>query len=393
MISFTNPGELDPRLIQLMGANVKPATDSPIGYFGTGLKYAIAVLLRHKGTITIWSGTKRIDFAVADEAIRGKNFQTVHMVMDSKTVALPFTLELGKNWELWMAYRELYCNALDEGGEVLDGPAAPKEGHTVIATTGLSEVHANRGEFILQSSPTLRTPYADIHPGTSTALFYRSIRASALPFPSIYTYNIAATSALTEDRTLADPYTIRLYLPQAIAQSNNRAVIDNILAAGSDNTYFESLFDWSWATTPSPTFLKTLTARAANHRSTLSHSARALARTLAPEAESIPASSLTSVQLKMLERARSFLRNMDVRLEHQVVVVASLEGDTLGMAKDRTIYLTKRCFDMGTKYVASTLFEEHCHLKHGYKDCSRSFQNFLLDRIFSLAEELQGEPL
>ena len=46
-------GKMDLRSITVFGMNVKPETTMPIGYFGTGLKYAIAVLMRHKIPIRI----------------------------------------------------------------------------------------------------------------------------------------------------------------------------------------------------------------------------------------------------------------------------------------------------------------------------------------------------
>jgi hypothetical protein len=53
---YSNPGALDLRALTIMGMNAKPNTDSPIGYFGTGLKYAVAIALRHGLTLTIWDG-------------------------------------------------------------------------------------------------------------------------------------------------------------------------------------------------------------------------------------------------------------------------------------------------------------------------------------------------
>jgi hypothetical protein len=43
--------------------------------------------------------------------------------------------------------------------------------------------------------------------------------------------------------------------------------------------------------------------------------------------------------------------------------------------------------------VASTLIEEFLHLRHGWKDMSRELQTFLFDKLVSLGEELNGEPL
>ena len=44
MIIFQNKGLIDVHAISIMGVSVKE--DNSIGFFGTGLKYAIAVLLR-----------------------------------------------------------------------------------------------------------------------------------------------------------------------------------------------------------------------------------------------------------------------------------------------------------------------------------------------------------
>ena len=55
MVVFENTGEIDILSISSFGVSVKEG-DSPIGFFGTGLKYAIAVLLRHNQKITAYCG-------------------------------------------------------------------------------------------------------------------------------------------------------------------------------------------------------------------------------------------------------------------------------------------------------------------------------------------------
>ena len=49
---FYTPTTLDEAFIFTMGASVKKS-NNPIGFFGTGLKYAIAVTLRLGGSIKI----------------------------------------------------------------------------------------------------------------------------------------------------------------------------------------------------------------------------------------------------------------------------------------------------------------------------------------------------
>lgn len=57
-IIFHNPGELDIRAVTTFGLSVKKS-DNPIGQFGTGLKYAIAVALRHGCDVEICAGRER----------------------------------------------------------------------------------------------------------------------------------------------------------------------------------------------------------------------------------------------------------------------------------------------------------------------------------------------
>ena len=107
---FVNPGEIDRQLITTLGVNVKDA-DSPIGYFGTGLKFAIAVVLRGRGQIRIWVGESLIEFFSEPRTIRGKEFQIVILRENNIDRELSFTVDLGRNWEPWMALRELWSNA------------------------------------------------------------------------------------------------------------------------------------------------------------------------------------------------------------------------------------------------------------------------------------------
>jgi hypothetical protein len=52
-VIFQNLGLIDLRAVQIMGLNAKESKN-PIGQFGTGLKYAIAVLLRNNCSVSIF---------------------------------------------------------------------------------------------------------------------------------------------------------------------------------------------------------------------------------------------------------------------------------------------------------------------------------------------------
>lgn len=113
MIIFENSGEIDPRLISLIGVNVKERSNA-IGYFGTGLKYAVACLLRWGEKLTVQSGLAEFTFDTEEAKIRGQSFGVLVMRSAVDHLQLGFTTDLGKRWEPWMVYRELWCNAHDE---------------------------------------------------------------------------------------------------------------------------------------------------------------------------------------------------------------------------------------------------------------------------------------
>ena len=124
-VYFDTPGLLDMRAVTTFGLSVKE-NENPIGYFGTGLKYAIAILLRNGADLTISNSSGDVySFSVNKDTFRNVEFNALAMHSSMRDVELPFTTELGKNWKMWMAFREMYCNTQDARAEHEPlGPAA-----------------------------------------------------------------------------------------------------------------------------------------------------------------------------------------------------------------------------------------------------------------------------
>lgn len=250
MIVFENSGEIDIRLAMLIGVNVKE-NSSAIGFFGTGLKYAIACLTRREEEITIQSGLAEFSFNSEPVSIRGKEFSLINLFSRLDRAQLGFTTELGKHWQPWMVYRELWSNAHDESGarvyETSSKPA-PSANITrvIVAGARIEAAHSARREFILSSDPSsalATTPELEIFPGPSRGIFYRNILVQALDKPSIFTYNIKAQLYLTEDRTAGswstDPIIVR-----DLAKLDNKRIIESCLLAPNGN--MESRLDYDY---------------------------------------------------------------------------------------------------------------------------------------------------
>lgn len=391
-IIFENEGLIDIRAIKTFGVNVKE-TKNPFGYFGTGLKYAIAILLRNRQKITIYRGLEAYKFALKETEIRGEPFSIITMNGEE----LGFTSQLGKNWELWQAYRELYCNTLDENGTVCASSKqlSLSEDKTFVTVSGEAflSIHNNRRDFILQSSPEEVANKVEIHDGNRHGFFCKSIFIGGLSKKSKFTYNLLDKVELTEDRTLNGLIHAEWEIIGALLKSENKETIQAVLTAGPEFFESELHFGYNSIIKPCSVFLEAVAELLSDHSIKINDSAVTLFRKYATEKEPKPI-ELTKVQDIQLQRAKDFSTSLGMfSNKFPIIVVETLGQGILGKANDKTIYLTLETFEMGTKMVAITLIEEYLHLSLNYEDMTREMQNYLFNKIISLGEELAGEPL
>lgn len=396
IVVFENPGEIDAAAIRTFGVSVKEG-ENPIGFFGTGLKYALAILLRTGHAVTVQSGLRKHRFALKDVTIRGESFQVV--TMDRQE--LGFTTQVGKTWDLWMAYRELHCNCKDEGGTVFVADAAPKAtaGVTRVIVTGedFRNEHDRRSSFILIGEPWLKLENCEVYEGESRGIFYRGILVHRLPNAEVsrYTYNITAKVDLTEDRIAKHAYMFPYMIAASILQADDETFLKGVLAL--DNKFYEHHFDFKepvYGTKPAKPFLNVIEKLTLHAAGRTNISAQMAYKTAKREAL-VPATTvLVGVEAEILQIAVKFARSLGFPVDdYPIIVTDALGPNILGMAENDRIYVSRLAFMQGTKRVAGTLVEEFIHLRYKYQDETYSMQNFLLDRLVSLGEQMQGSPL
>lgn len=401
-VCFTNAGEIDAASITCFGVSVKEG-DSPIGFFGTGLKYAIAVLLRLKHKVTILSGDKCFEFGLRPKIVRGVEFSFVSMIEDGgDPVTLGFTTELGKQWEAWMAYREIACNCKDEGGHAFI-PTSSAEIHSPGSTTVVVSgdefymAHGNRHHYLLETPAQMVSDSVEIRNEGSCSFFYRGVRVQQMPRPGLFTYNSIGKMELTEDRTLKNQWEAEYTARRAILRSSDEAFIRTCVTA--DESTLEGGMDYhGWSIAPSSQFLKVVGEAVSMRRGNVNKTAVQLWRDNTKQPFQPNEIGPTKVQLQSLEKALAFLEGMGFRVKgaFPIKFTDSLGEGVLGLAdKDaQTIWISERVFEIGgTKQLAATLMEEFIHLRHGWLDMTRELQNFLFEKVVSLGEELVGEPL
>ena len=273
-VVFETPGLIDVRAFTIMGAHAKPNAPNPIGYFGTGLKYAIAVLVRLGCEPVVWIGRDRFSFSTYATTFRGMPLQTIKMrvLKDGgkrpSYFEMPYTTAYGKGWEVWQAFRELESNTRDEGGKtyVIDGDRATdmrglaRGDRTLIvvdlpelveAAEKIDEVFLPRG----RRSGTLLEAFDD--PGER--LYYRTMRVKDLEKQSVFTYNVLEILTLTEDRTLASEWSAKNVVARWVLSEATADQVEKVLKAEEDQ--WEHGLDFPSYVKPSDAFREVMTER------------------------------------------------------------------------------------------------------------------------------------
>jgi len=113
-IMIESKGEIEMEALNLIGASTK--NETKIGYFGTGLKYSVAWLLRNGVEFHLFSGEQRISISTEPVTFRDQSFERIYI----NNVPTSMTTDMAKDWQPWFIIREIYSNALDEGEAILE---------------------------------------------------------------------------------------------------------------------------------------------------------------------------------------------------------------------------------------------------------------------------------
>lgn len=271
VVIFRTPGRLPLEAVTVMGLTAKPSTDTPIGRFGTGLKYTIATLLRKHIKVELYIGTVRYTLYTTKDNFRGTEVDYIHLKKQDLLAGLrpsykklPFTTQLGRDWEIWQCFRELYSNTLDEKGETFavseQQVAALVSGeHTMIVVYGedmLKQLEKKEEVFLPSSAPKrLETSGIEVVDRKSDKVFYRGVRALELKKPSMFTYNIKSNVSLTEDRTIKYNFELHYLVCAAVVTSTDKAFIEKAIAP--DKGSWEEEIEYSYVSEkPSKEFME-----------------------------------------------------------------------------------------------------------------------------------------
>lgn len=376
-----NDGIIDREFITSFGVSVKD-NESAIGFFGTGLKYAIAILLRNGCKVKIHSGGKVFRFGTKKTELKGKVFNFV--TLNSRP--LSFTTELGKRWQPWMAYRELYSNAKDEGGYAYIGDNVPNDttGKTYVVVEGdlAIELHQQKDSIFVTPERNITNEIYE----TGGSFYSKGVCVWKYEdTPSLYSYNDARGYCdLTEDRQIKYTFQVMTIVTRHIAECKDKAILERIITA--DLKFFEAHADFDYCNaTPTVEFMECalMHKEQCNNKSLIDYMIKHQPKQPLQEFD------MNEYQRELMNEAIFSVRMAGFMVdEYPIKTVKKLDDDALGMASSGTIYISERCFIMGgLEMLKATLIEEWVHLKHGHKDCCRPMQNYLFEQLVRLIDQ------
>lgn len=387
-LTFQNPGEIDIRGALITGLHAK-ADSSAIGFFGTGLKYAIACIVRWGGVITIYSGTEQHTFSSRLVDFRGQPAEIItHNGADTG-----FTTAYGKTWQPWMVIRELESNARDEGGAGTLGRLAPAVGLTTIVVK-CDELRAAWLDLPTIMLPAEREPLCllddiEVLDQPSKHIYYKGVRVYNLP--GQLTCNLRGDMALTEDRTLSNPYIVGSCLGAALQQLTNKAFLERYLPLTLEKGYarLEQQVIYSQYCPTTDEFLEVAQAL---YRKAPSKCDKLvdLLEAKRPDVLRPQPITLTPHQEHMLAKAKRLVATMGCGDPATIrLTIANLPAGQLGRydATADEVLLSDELFAQGMRALVSTLFEEMLHRHTKKADLTYDMQTHLVNLIVGLYDE------
>src|SRR3990167_740177 len=419
-VCFSNKGEVPINAFKLLGASSKRNDSSKIGYFWTGLKYAIAVMLKQKIDFKIYSGEKEVKIGTRNT----KFLEDTVSVMTVNGEKTSITLDAGIDWKPWFAIREIYSNAIDEGGEMILGQTPTgQEGFTNIFIDAdseqLKDIFKDWGAFFTQNRDiAFRNARGSLLPKLPTVpeyiAFRKGIRVYESRKHSVFDYDLPDVE-INESRVATYSWQVNERCSELLASSDIGCI--NLFLALYKNSRRSEYIEWEdsfWDFTGiynfSDKWLEALNdkrlvpANFAGHyditETTLILPDKLIDKLKQRFGDAINTAGDNKDKFTVIEADKEPLQRLldvfslagfDWELK-DIDIVKFNDKDILGQAKDNRVLLSDSLFTPAHRHqIAATLIEEIVHAKTGYSDGTRQMQDFLFNTITNMAKELANK--
>lgn len=442
-ILIQNDGEIESNSFELIGASTKRGEAGKIGFFGSGLKYSIAYMMRNGIDFKIFSGLNELKFSTVSEPLKDKSFERI--CINGKPTS--YTTTMGPTWtEDWFVLREIYCNALDENSCQLvkqTETVHPSEGKTRIyvqLTSSLRAVIENWDRYFSDEREKTfsvdgcytsflgsndiggaTTQQVKVYPRTEGVMYRRGVRVHSSK-RLLFDYEFEYVD-INEDRTAknqgAMPYCIadiigrfpdENYIRTVLKSSQETETPTEYLAMSADRAhggYSKKWIDFSHRVL---LVVKEISGRYDEQIMRTKKEVFLIPRYFAsdmkkylPEVQILGmGQSIGNVGITVVERTKKIdflikevcgsLEQMKYYVPYEISVVEFDRDEVLGQADvpNKKIYLSSKLFDMGRREIALCMMEECEHITSGQEDETRAFQCHLFSCWLKTMEDSNG---
>jgi hypothetical protein len=406
-LKIENNGLLDIRLVALMGGTTKANNQFKIGQFGTGLKYTLAFLFRNNLDFKIFVDDKEVKIGLDREEIAGEVFEIMRINGERTSI----TTRMGADWEPWMIVRELWCNALDEGGAhneiVYETKGIPGKTVFYIQIDKQIEEVLNTWDkyFIHGMEPLWENEYYAIYPTAGQVCVYKQgvLIHEDKTQKSLFRYDIK-TAPINELREYRGTLSYAAY--EALVNANEK-VISYLMNNINTECFEKENMDWGYWTKFNQEWRKVignnllvtekildqLQNRQAEIPENIIVVPPSLFKALTKQFEGVSLVKTTSEGasfyedyneevenaikqgLTILEAAGYYINNeLEFRYGHFE------DPRTLAQINriDKTISVSVEIVKKSLHEVCAIIVEENEHYVTGYPDCSREFQTHFI---------------
>lgn len=422
---IANDGHIEEDALTLVGASTKVGDSSKIGMFGSGTKYALAYLLRNKHEVLIYSGLDPIVLGSVKKTFREQDFDVI--TINGKQTSI--TTQMGKDWELWQAIREIYANAIDEGGIIFKevDEIEPNKDMTSIYISMNSELESIifnlRDYFANEKEIIYENEYGRIYRKHSTTgcVYRMGIRCNETSKPSVFDYDFNELE-INENRMAKFNFTIPEAIYKLFSKCTDPRIIRELLVGVSkDHNVIEANIDSYYTIMPfdTDTVRESMKGKQAVPRSLAgllkaeeigksillpdklynivvsAGVAESDRFTITPSGVIYQEAELDNLQRHMLSEVLQFFKECGYKYirREDIKIVKFDNPDIHGAVMDMEILLSVTAFDKGKHEVASTLLEEYIHIKSNASDESRKMQNAILNEFLTYMKNVNAYDL
>jgi hypothetical protein len=424
-----NEGLLELGALSLMGASTKRGDSSKIGMFGSGNKYALAYFLRNNIEIKILVGKEEVKIELKKEKFRDREFDVVWIDGEKTSI----TTEMGQEWSLWQAVRELYSNAVDEGLRTFAvfnmGEFCPSEGITSILVEATPEVENfmfNINDYLAINKEVLfESEHGKIYRkhGSKACIYRKGIKCFETHKDSIYDYDFNDI-CINESRMVSFSWDVPQSIYKILYACEDVNLVRNILYNLSNGkNYLEHQIDDSLVTIhdqisgawvnavedknvcprslggyvddeekPKTLFLPDKIYNAIVAKTGAKNQPKSFKITGRGQAFQI-VEELSELNEFMLKEVVAFLKECKFDIPYIITVVDFKDKDIHGGVGEEEILLALNAFDRGKDWILNVILEEYIHLKHKAADLSRKFQDAAIMELITYMKGINTHSL